>query len=76
VACEGVQEDLDVQPGTGRVGTFHPDEIPLEDVDAELVSERKLARVFVGTEVVPLLLGNPLLLDAEVGAVDCHETIV
>jgi len=29
----------------------------------------------VGAEGVPLL-GGPLLLDAEVGAIDCHETIV
>jgi hypothetical protein len=29
----------------------------------------------VGTEGVPLL-GNPLLLDVEVTAVDCHQTII
>ncbi len=29
----------------------------------------------MGTKGV-LLLGNPLLLDAEAGTVDCHETII
>ena len=72
---ELVHEDLDVRPGAGGVGPLHPDEIPLQYVDAELVSERRLARILVGTKGVPLH-GDPLLLDAEVGAVDCHETIV
>ena len=75
VAGKGVQEDLDVRPGAGGVRPLHPDEIALEDVDAQLVAEGGLARILVGTEGVPLL-GGPLLLDAEVGAVDCHETIV
>ena len=34
-----------------------------------------LPAYFCEAEGVPLL-GGPLLLDAEVGAVDCHETIV
>ena len=72
---QGVQEDLDVRPGAGGVWPLHPDKIALEDIDAELVAERGLARVIVGTEGVPPP-GNPLLLDAAVGPVDCHETIV
>jgi hypothetical protein len=75
VAREAVQKDLDVRPGAGGVGPLHPDEIPLEDVDAELVAERGLSCVLVGTEGVPFL-GDSLLLDSEVGSVDCHETIV
>jgi hypothetical protein len=75
VAGEGVEEDLDVRPGTGGVRPFHPNKIALQDINPELVSERGLARVLVGTEGVPLL-GDPLLLDAEVGAVDCHKTII
>ncbi len=75
MAGEGVEEDLDVRPGTGGVRPFHPNKIALQDIDPELVSERGLAHVLVGTEGVPLL-GNPLLLDAEVGAVDCHKKII
>ncbi len=74
-AGKGVEEDLDVRPGTSRVRPFHPNKIALQDIDPELVSERGLARVLVGTEGVPLL-GDPLLLDAEVGAIDCHKTII
>ncbi len=54
MSCQGPCE---VQP-------LHPDKIPLEDVNAELVSERGLARVLVGTEGVPPL------------PIDCHETII
>ena len=72
---EAVQKYLDVRPGTSGVGSLHPDEIPLEDVDAKLVAEHGLACVLVGTKGVPLL-GNSLLLDSEVGSIDCHETIV
>jgi hypothetical protein len=75
VAGEGVEEDLDVRPGTGGIRPFHPNKIALQDIDPELVSERGLARVLVGTKGIPLL-GDPLLLDAEVGAVDCHKTII
>ncbi len=46
-----------------------------KDVNAKLVAERGLAHILVGTKGVPLL-GDPLLLDAEVGAINCHETIV
>jgi hypothetical protein len=63
--------DLDVRPDTGGVGTFHPNKISLKDVDAKLVVEHGLAHVLVGTKGFPLL-GNPLLLDAEVGAIDCQ----
>ncbi len=75
VARKAVQKDLDVRPGAGGVGPLHPDKIPLEDVDAELVAERGLSCLLAGTEGVPFL-GNSLLLDPEVGSVDCHETIV
>ncbi len=75
MAGEGVEEDLDILPGTGGVRPFHPNKIALQDIDPKLVSERGLARILVGTEGVPLL-GNPLLLDAEVGAVNCHKTII
>jgi hypothetical protein len=75
VAGEGVEEDLDVRPGTGGVRPFHPNKIALQDINPELVLERGLARILVGTEGVPLL-GDPLLLDAEVGAIDCHKTII
>ncbi len=37
--------------------------------------ERGLARVLVGTEEVPLPC-DTLLLDVEVGAINCHKTIV
>jgi hypothetical protein len=67
VAHEGIQNFLDVRPGTGGVGPLH--------VDAELVAEYSLPCVLVGTKGVPLL-GNPLLLDVEVTAVDCHQTII
>ncbi len=69
VAGKGVQEDLDVRPGAGGYGPSTQDNYP------ELVAERGLARVLVGTKGVPPL-GNVLQLDAEVGPVDCHETIV
>ena len=76
---EEVREDgvkyLDVGPLTGGVGSLDPNELAREDVDAKLVAEGGLPRVLVGTEGVPLLR-DPLLLDAKVGAVDCHETIV
>ena len=75
VAGEGVQEDLDVRPGAGGIRPLYPDKISLEDIDPQLIPERRLARKLMGAEDVPLL-GGPLLLDAEVGAVDCHETIV
>ncbi len=75
MAGKGVQEDLDVRPGVGGVGPLHPDEVALEDIDAELVTERGLARVFMRPECIPPL-GDPLLLNAEVGPVDRHQTIV
>jgi hypothetical protein len=75
VAGKGVEEDLDVRPGTGGVRPFHPNKIALQDINPKLISERGLARVLVGTKGVPLH-GNPLLLDAEVSAVDCHKTII
>ncbi len=57
------------------VGTFQPDKVSLEDVDPQLVPERGLARILVGTKGIPLL-GDPLLLDVEVSAIDRHQTIV
>ena len=75
VAGKGVQEDLDVRPGASGVWPLHPDEIALEDVDPELVSEQGLARVLVRPNCIPPL-GDPLLLNAEVGPVDRHQTIV
>ena len=54
---------------------LHPDKIALENIDVMLVSKGGLARVFVGTVGIPLL-GNLLLLDAKVSAIDRHETIV
>ncbi len=52
-----------------------PNQIPREDVQPELVAECGLACVLVGTKEVPLPCCT-LLLDAEVGAIDCHQTIV
>ena len=72
---EDVVEDLDVRPSAGRVGSRDPHQIPGEDVNSELVSERGLAPILVGTEEVPLLR-DPLLLDTVVGTVDRHQTIV
>ncbi len=40
-----------------------------------LVAERELSSVLVGTKEVPLPCCT-LLLDVEVGAIDCHQTIV
>ena len=42
VAHEGVQNDLDVWPGTSRVGPLYPDKILLEDVNAKLVKNADL----------------------------------
>ncbi len=76
MAGKDVQEDLDAQPGAGKVRPLHSDKIVFEDVYPKLVAERGLlSHVLVGTEGVPPL-GDPLLLDVEVGPVDCHETIV
>ncbi len=72
---EDVVKDLDVHPSAGRVGSRDPHQIPGKDVNPELVSERGLARILVGAKEVPLLC-NPLLLDAVVGTVDCHQTII
>ncbi len=47
---------------------------PCKDVHPELITECGLARVLAGAEEVPLPC-NTLLLDAEVGAVDSHQTI-
>jgi hypothetical protein len=41
----------------------------------KLIMERGLSRVLVGTKEVPLPCCT-LLLDAEVSAVHCHQTIV
>jgi hypothetical protein len=51
-----------------------PKLIPCKDVHPELIVERGLARVLVGTKEVPLPC-HTLLLDVEVGAIDCHQTI-
>ena len=48
---------------------------PDKDVHTKLVSECSLAAILVGTKKAPLLC-NPLLLDTEVGSVNCHEAIV
>ncbi len=60
---------------TRRVGTFGPNQIPCKNVDSKLVSERKFSRVLVGGKVVALLC-RTLLLDAEVGAINCHKAII
>jgi hypothetical protein len=57
------------------VWSLDPNQIPCGDVHPKLVAERGLARVLVGTKEVPLHC-RTLLLDAEVGAVDCHQEIV
>ena len=72
---EDVVKDLDVRPSAGRVGSRDPHQIPGKDVNPELVLERGLARILVGTKEAPLLC-NPLLLDTVVGTVDRHQTIV
>ncbi len=72
---ELVHEDLDVRPGAGGVGSPDPDQIPRENIDAELISQGGFARIFVGAEGVPLLCG-PLLLDLEVRPVDRHQAVV
>ena len=57
------------------VWSLDPNQIPCGDVHPKLVAERGLARVLVGTKEVPLPC-DTLLLDAEVGAIDHHQTIV
>jgi hypothetical protein len=68
---EFVEKNLNVRPGAGGVGSADPDQIPRENIYAELVAERGLACIFVGTKWVPPHRG-PLLLDAEVRPVDGH----
>ena len=72
---EDVVKDLDVRPSAGRVGSRDPHQISGKDVDSELVSERGLAPILVGTEEVSLLC-DPLLLDMVVSTVNCHQTII
>ncbi len=64
-----------VVPCTCGVWSLNPNQIPCKDVHPKLVAKRGLARVLVGTKEVPLPC-RTLLLDAEVGAVDCHQTII
>ncbi len=72
---EYIVKDIDVRPLAGRVGSQDPHQISGKDVNSELLLERGLACILVGTEEVPLLC-NPLLLDTVVGTVDCHQTII
>ncbi len=58
-----------------KILDFHPNKISLEDVNAKLIPEHGLACILVGTIDIPLL-GDPPLLDTEVGAINCHWTII
>ncbi len=67
---QDVIEDLEVWPHAGGVGSFDPDQVSGKDVDTQLVAHDRLSGVLVGAKKVPLLC-DPLLLDVEVGSVDC-----
>jgi hypothetical protein len=64
-----------VVPRTCGVRSLNPNRIPRKDVHPELVAERGLACILGGTKEVPLPC-RTFLLDAEVGAIDCHQTII
>jgi hypothetical protein len=72
---ENTIKNLDIGPCTGKVWSLNPNQTPRKDVHPKLVMECGLASILMGTEEVPLSY-NTLLLDAEVGAINCHKTII
>ena len=62
-------------PCTSGVWSLNPNQNARKVVHPKLLLEYGFARVLVGTKEVPLL-SNTLLLDAEVGAINCHKAII
>ncbi len=73
--AEDAVEDLDVRILTRRVGSLNPHQIASKYVDAELISERRLASIFVGCKGIPPC-GSTLLRDPEVRTIYSHGTVV
>ncbi len=72
---QNLVKDFNVSILTCRVWTLDPNQVPREDVDAQLVAKGGLPRVFVGHKGVPLLRDS-LLRDSEVGSVNGHRAVV
>ncbi len=60
---------------TSMVWPLNPNQIPCEDVDAQLVAKGGLPHLFLRCKGIPLLR-NSLLRDLEVGSVDGHCAVV
>jgi hypothetical protein len=73
--AQDLVEDLDVIKGTGGVRALYPHEIPAQNADSDLVSERGLPQVFVAGEGIPSDR-SPSLQDPEVCPVDGHDAVV
>ncbi len=72
---QNLVENFNVGLLTSRVWPLNPNQVPREDVDAQLVAKGGLPCVFVGRKGVPLLR-NSLLRDSEVGSVDGHCAVI
>ncbi len=62
-------------PCTSGVWSLNPNQNARKVVHPKLLLEYGFARVLVGTKEVPLPCCT-LLLDAEIGAIACHQTFV
>ncbi len=72
---QNLVENFNVGILTSRVWSLNPNQVPREDVDAQLVVKGGFPRVFVGCKGIPLLRDS-LLRDSEVSSVDSHCAVV
>ncbi len=72
---EAVSKDGDIGLLTGWVGALNPYQVALQNVEADLISQRRLPFELEGCKCVAFR-SSSFLEDAEVSAVDPHQAVI